>query len=422
MPAPISISAQTARRFVLGKQGLWPGRRWAGLEGTRQAMLAGEYVQLDPLGILARSHDIVLHSRIEAYDPAHFETLTYERGEFFEWGGWLAVRPMDELPYWRTIMRRERDHEGMRHIAAEYGDVIDQMRKELRDRGTVANADFASDGPALDHYRGGKPSSLALYYLWRTGEAMTHHRERFLRVYAPAEAIAPADLLTEAPDDEADRFLVRKSVAFAGIGRAGRIGMPLSRLLARTVARSEQAALEQSLVDARELVSVEVEGMRGPQFVVTEDVPAIETLARGGVPPGWEPLAPGPQVALLSPLDPVSARGRAKALFGFDYLWEIYLPAEKVISAATRSPSSGATPWSAASTSDRPPGLRACRQRPLVRSGGDCDGRAQGRGVPGGVRRRDYAHARVRRREESGRERREARAARAVQGTVAPHP
>ncbi|RPJ49777.1 MAG: hypothetical protein EHM21_06335, partial [Chloroflexi bacterium] len=28
----------------------------------------------------------------------------------------------------------------------------------------------------------------------------------------------------------------------------------------------------------------------------------------------------------LAPLDPVSARGRAKVLFGFDYVWEVYKP------------------------------------------------------------------------------------------------
>jgi hypothetical protein len=27
--APITISKTTARRFVLGRQGLWPGRRWS---------------------------------------------------------------------------------------------------------------------------------------------------------------------------------------------------------------------------------------------------------------------------------------------------------------------------------------------------------------------------------------------------------
>ena len=330
MSAAICISQRTARRFVLGKQGLWPGRRWEGLAGTREAMQAAEYVQLDPLAILARSHDLVLHSRVSGYEPAFFNSLAYEQHEFFEWGGWLAMRPMEELPYWRVVMRREREHAGMREIAEAHGPVIDEMRAALRERRTVTNADFAASGaPTLDHYRGGKATSLALYYLWRTGEAMTHHRERFQRVYAPAEDVAPANLLVEAPEPDADRFLVRKSVAFAGIGRAGRIGMPLGRLLARPVSRAEQTALEQDLVDAGELTPVRVESSRATSFVLTQDLERLETVERGRVPTEWAaPLTP--EVSFLSPLDPVSARGRASALFAFEYLWEIYLPAEKV--------------------------------------------------------------------------------------------
>ncbi len=331
MPDPIVISARTARRFVLGKQGLWPGRRWAGKSGTGEAMRAAEYLQLDPLAILARSHDLVLHSRVSGYEPGFFETLAYEERKFFEWGGWLAVRPIEELPYWRVVMRRERDHVDMRQIAETHGAVIDEMRAVLRERRTVSNADFASGGgPALDHYRGGKPTSLALYYLWRVGEAMTHHRERFQRIYAPAEDVAPASLLVEAPEAETDLFLARKSVAFAGIGRAGRIGMPFGRLLARPVARTEQSAIEQNLVDAGELVRVRVESWKETQSVLGEDLARLEAIDRGGVPDDWHAASPLQEVSLLSPLDPVSARGRAKALFGFDYLWEIYLPAEKV--------------------------------------------------------------------------------------------
>ena len=33
------------------------------------------------------------------------------------------------------------------------------------------------------------------------------------------------------------------------------------------------------------------------------------------------------EVIFLAPLDQVSARGRAKVLFGFDYVWEVYKPA-----------------------------------------------------------------------------------------------
>ena len=47
----LTIDLDTARRFVLGKQGLWPGRRWRGVQGTEQAMQEIEYLQLDPLSV-----------------------------------------------------------------------------------------------------------------------------------------------------------------------------------------------------------------------------------------------------------------------------------------------------------------------------------------------------------------------------------
>ena len=105
----IEIDIDTARRFILGKQGLWPGRRWRGVAGTEQAMRAMEYLQLDPLQIIARSQDITLHSRVLDYTPGMWEEVAYGQRKFFDWGGWLAVRPMDELPHWRVVMRRERE-------------------------------------------------------------------------------------------------------------------------------------------------------------------------------------------------------------------------------------------------------------------------------------------------------------------------
>src|ERR1700680_1705895 len=83
----LTINIETARRFILGKQGLWPGRRWRGIEGTEQAMRAMEYLQLDPLRILARSQDIQLHSRVLAYTPGMREDLAYQQRKFFDWGG-----------------------------------------------------------------------------------------------------------------------------------------------------------------------------------------------------------------------------------------------------------------------------------------------------------------------------------------------
>ena len=329
MTAPVRISNETARRFILGKHGLWPGRRWKGKAGTHAAMTACEHVQLDPLVILARSHDLMLHARVAGYRPEYFDALAYEERRFFDWGGWLAVRPMDELPYWRVLMRRSRELPRVKRIADNFGPTIDEMRAALRERGTLANRDFASaDRRAIDTYRGNKDSSLALYYLWLVGEAMTHHREGFERVYAPAESVAPAHLLAEAGEAETERFLFCKAISFAGIGRTG----PLSGLLGRKVTRREEDALAHALVESGEITPVEVEGRPERSFVVKADLAALAVVDAGRVPRSWKPIGPttGEEVVFVSPLDPVLERRRAKAVFGFEYVWEIYKRQEDV--------------------------------------------------------------------------------------------
>jgi len=144
---------------------------------------------------------------------------------------------------------------------------------------------------------------------------------------ARTESIAPAHLVTEASDADADHFMTRKAVAFAGIGRPG----PLSGVLGRKVTKVEEQELERGLVDAGVLTEVEIvddDGavVRARQFVLTEDLDLLDDVARGLVPAAWAPLGQTneDEAVLLSPLDPVSARGRAKALFGVDYVWEIY--------------------------------------------------------------------------------------------------
>jgi uncharacterized protein len=325
----VKISKHAARRFVLGKQGLWPGRRWEGEAGTRDAITACENLQLDPLVIVARSHDLMLHSRVAGYETTFFETLTYEQRLFFDWGGWLAVRPMDELPYWRALMHRHRDTPKTAKLVAAHRATFDEIRDLLRERGTLSGRDFkAEERRKVVSYRGTKDSTLVLYYLWLVGEAMTHHREGFERVYALTETVAPPNLITARGDPETDRFIARKAVAFAGIGRIG----PLSRSLVRKVAKAEELAIEQSLFEAGEIMPVEVDGWPGRHFVLGADADLVDDVASGRVPRAWSPIdaTTDNEVVLLSPLDPVMERKRANALFGFDYVWEIYKKPELV--------------------------------------------------------------------------------------------
>ena len=325
----LTIDIDIARRFILGKQGLWPGRRWRGLKGTEQAMRTMEYLQLDPLQIIARSQDVSLYSRVLGYTPELWENAAYKQRKFFDWGGWLAARPMDELPYWRVVMHRERDggygDSRIRQMAEEHAKAIVEVRAILKERGTISNRDFEkADRKQIQSYRGRKDSALALYYLWRIGDVMTHHRERFERVYALAENVAPEALIHEKTQEETDRFLVRKEISFGGLTRIQRTGDSYGR---GEPDRSAKKILETMLADG-EIVELKVEGWKTHQYALGEDAKLLSDLSAGRIPKAWKTLETNTteEAVFLAPLDHVSARGRAKELFGFDYVWEVYKP------------------------------------------------------------------------------------------------
>ena len=329
MTASIQISPEVARRFVLGKQGIWPGRREHGIAGTERAMRNMEHLQLDPLQIIARSQDIKLHSRVVDYNIDDWQTLTYGHRKFFDWGGWLAVRPMNELPYFRRLMKRDRDlsadwkAEGRKHRVA-----IEEMRTLLKVRETVTNRDFAmADRTRHEgHYRGRKDSALALYYLWRMGEVMTHHRERFERSYARTDLVAPPHLITEAGDNETDRFMLLKEIAFYGLHDTTGLRGLLHRPMNGENVKSLLAKLEADGLT----ISVQVEGWKERYIARAEDVSHLADLNAGRVPSVWalDPVintqTTADECTFLSPLDNVSARGRALRLFDFAFTWEVY--------------------------------------------------------------------------------------------------
>jgi uncharacterized protein YcaQ len=322
----MQIPLLVARRFIIGKAGLWPGRRWSGLDGAEQAMRQIEHLQLDPLVIIARAHDLILQSRVIDYRPGDWATLTYEQRKFFDWGGWLAVRPMDELPYWRVIMRREIEASRWIEFEKEHAGAVSDMREVLAERGTVSNRDFAMGARTrVDDYRGRKDSALALHYLWRIGDVMVSRRDRFERVYALTEAVAPPELIREHDPAEADDFLMLKTIASDGLSPMRNVGMFLNR---KVTAKELAAWRERKLADGS-VLEVRVDGWRAPHLALAADQALLNELLADRVPPDWAPLetTTEEEATFLSPLDPVSARGRARPLFGFEYTWEVYKPA-----------------------------------------------------------------------------------------------
>jgi uncharacterized protein YcaQ len=205
----------------------------------------------------------------------------------------------------------------------------------VREKGTVSNRDFAMHTRRrIVNYRGRKDSAVALYYLWRVGELMTHHRERFERVYALAQDVAPAHLLRESSDAEADAFLIRKTIAFHGLhrlsgGGSGDIGNPvLSRVLRRPITAAEVTRIREKMFSDGDVIPVQVEGFNDLHYALASDAKNLRELSLGRTPRAWQACdtTTRDEVTLLAPLDIVTARERARVLFDFDYKWEVYTP------------------------------------------------------------------------------------------------
>lgn len=327
-----SISKQTYRRFLLASQGLWPGRRYRGLIGAEAALNQMQALQLDPLNIAARSQDIAMYGRVLDYKPGLLYKMAYEKRQAFDYGGWLMMYPMREFPYWRLHMKHRRER-GLRweHFTHPPERLVKFVMDELREKGPLSNRDIEGDAVKVWSYRGRKETSVTLFYLWLIGEVMISSRKGFDRVYDLRERVLPPEYDYTVPEAEAEDYLGKKIVAFYGMAREPSWKTAFGESIHRRVTAKEAAGRIERLIEQGEIVRLRVEGFRENFLIRSSDQAHLSELEAGRIPKIWKPKGSttGEEVTLLAPLEIVSARGRAKKVFDFDYVWEVYKPARQ---------------------------------------------------------------------------------------------
>jgi uncharacterized protein YcaQ len=323
----ITISSRTARRYVLGRQGLWPGRRWSGRAGTEQALRQCECVQIDTINAVARNHDLKLAARVEGYVPAMLDALLYTDRRFFEFGSILMVYPADEMSYWRAVMRRQSE-ERAESIAARQA-VVEHVRQEIASRGPLSSRDFVDRERVRGGFNTMKDSAIALYLLWISGEIVTRSRRGFDRVYDLACRIEhPAWQAAPASESDAADYFARKAMRDMGLATPSEWARRARVYLHRYVDGPPAKVLE-ALAEEGYLTAVTVGDRKEQRWALAEDVPLLHSLEVGLVPEAWAPSGPTTEeeVTFIAPLDNVIwDRARTKALFDFDYVWEVYKP------------------------------------------------------------------------------------------------
>jgi uncharacterized protein YcaQ len=319
----VKVTAEAARRFLVARQLLAPARS---VEGGPEAVLElirrfGS-IQFDPIAVAGRSHDLALHARVVGYEPAWCDHL-YERRELFEaYNKGLSFVPTGDFPWFRANVFHQ-----LPRVLAENAEVAEKVLDRIRAEGPLSALDFQRErGATVDWF--GVPTNVVRAVLEAyagTGVLGLARRDGNRRYYDLLERLIPREVLElEVPlrDQLRHKMLSRyRAHGLLGVASGGDVfgGLGPAKPDPRRPGHPGRTAVRQGLIDDGELMPVDVEGVRGKRYVLRDDV---ELLAAPPEPPA--------SVAFLSPFDAlVWDRKLLGALFGFDYVWDLFFPPEK---------------------------------------------------------------------------------------------
>jgi uncharacterized protein len=337
VPPTLTIAPEVARRFLAIRHFLAPPRSLPA-EPTSVMTVVDRIgsLQFDPLEVAGRNHDLVLLSRIAGYRREWTDALLYEERALYEtYNKGLSLVPTKELPFYRlTWDRNQVEHKA--GIFESHGQLVDELLDRIRTGGPMSASDV-EPREAIDWFwRPTNQVRAVLEALAISGVLGLARRDGNRRVYDLAERLFPPDVLADRSRTVREQLRHRLFSRYRAHGLLGRAGQAEIWMgLGRAVPSPEdpdwpvRTELRAELEAEGCIVPVSVEGVRGDRFVVADDLPLLDQARREvgrGEPPGGS--APG--VAFLAPLDPLAwDREFLRTCFGFDYIWEVYVPAAK---------------------------------------------------------------------------------------------
>jgi hypothetical protein len=336
MPEPRTVGADVARRFFVLRHLLAPPRSLPAEPASVMTVMdrLGS-IQFDPLGIAGRNHDLVFQARIAGYRVSWTDDLLYRERRLFEsFNKMLSLLPTHELPWFRHRWERVAAiHD--RETFPTHGPTAERILARLREEGPLSAGDFEV-GKSIDWYwRPTNEIRAMLEALYESGIVGIARRAGNRRYYDLVERLYPADLLAQrVPEREQLRhILLSRYRAHGLLGSGGQaeifLGIRRRDESGKRTAAPFRAELLRELLAEDALRPLDVEGVRGKRYILTEEEPildAAEAEVTGGVSPGGKP----PGVSFIAPLDSFAwDRELLRTLFGFDYVWEVYVPAAK---------------------------------------------------------------------------------------------
>ncbi len=319
MTKSLTLTNEQARRFMVLKHGLIGSYKFSGKQGVLDFLRQAGCIQFDPIDVCGKNSELVLQSRVDGFTKQWLDSLLYEDRillDYFDKN--LAIIKTTDWPYFRRY--REAYQTGGRS-RDEVNAVCEEIKKIIRNKGAVSSADLGFNDTVKWYWSDTKLSRAALETMYFRGDLVIHHKKGLIKYYDLAENWIAVELLN-APEPYPDELDHQKWRVLRRIGAVGLLWNKPSDawLNIRGLKSAERNESFKQMLTEGKILEITVDGIKDKLYCLSTDQDLLETVL------GKNELKA--RCELIAPLDNMLwDRRLIKALFDFDYKWEIYMPA-----------------------------------------------------------------------------------------------
>lgn len=312
------LTKNEARKFILFKQGLLGDYKFTGKNGILDYVRQAGCIQFDPIDACGKNAEIVLHSRIRGFTKTMLYELLYADRtllDYFDKN--LSIIPLEN---WKYFEREREKHRNWERSHTEIKQVHDKILTAISQNGPLRSSDLDIPQKVDWYWNKTKLSRAALEHMYFSGELAIHHKDGNIKYYDFIQNCIPEDILNEADPYPCDLDHLKWRV----LQRIGSIGLLWNRASDAWLGISGLKAKERNnifteLLDESYIVPIHVETINYTLYCLTEDLKIIDLIKREK----FETQ----RCEFVAPLDNMMwDRKLIKAIFDFEYKWEIYTP------------------------------------------------------------------------------------------------
>ena len=324
------LTKEQARQFLLAKQGLLGAYRFSGKEGAYAYVRQAGCIQYDPVDVCGKNAELSLQSRVRGFRKSMLYELLYKDRRLVDYvDKELSIWPAQDWPYFSPFRRRSRTMGASFEGLAE---LEEQALAYIRENGPVSSDTLPIAGEIYWHssmhwsgnwHKKSQAARSVLEQLYTDGTLLIHHKNGSRKYYDLAErCLDPALLNAENPCPDADALL-----RWRMLRRIGAVGLLWNKNSTAFLGINPDAETRRrifsQLDEAGEILPARVEGIKPGFWYRAEDDALMQSVRAGAA-------DAKPRMEFLAPLDPMLwDKPLIAALWGFQYSWEIYTPAEK---------------------------------------------------------------------------------------------